>query len=174
MISLSAVFVVFVAFFAFVGALRGWAKEVIVSFSVILALALMDIFQRLGYGGVFTSPDNLGRQFLARSIFVIIIVLFGYAGPTLSGSARGKLARDKLQDVLLGTVVGAFNAYMVVGTIMYFLDEAGYPFPSLVSAPAEGTMYSSLLKIMVPRFLSGTWLYLGVCLAFIVVIILFI
>ncbi len=175
MVSLSAVFAVFVAFFAFVGALRGWAKEVIVSFSVILALAMLEIFQRVPFGAIFVSPDDPARRFLARSIFVVVIVLFGYAGPTLSsGSVRGKLARDKLQDVLLGTVVGAFNAYMVVGTILYFLDETGYPFPSLVMPPEEGTMYYSLLELMVPRFLTGTLLYLGVCLAFVVVIILFV
>ncbi len=45
MISLPVIFFIFIFFFALIGGLRGWAKELLVSFSVVLALFLILILQ---------------------------------------------------------------------------------------------------------------------------------
>ena len=45
MVSLVFFFWVFVVLFAFIGATRGWAKELLVSFSVILSLALTEMLE---------------------------------------------------------------------------------------------------------------------------------
>ena len=47
MIALVMVFMVFLFFFGFIGASRGWAKEVLVIASVILALALITLMEDL-------------------------------------------------------------------------------------------------------------------------------
>jgi uncharacterized membrane protein required for colicin V production len=46
MMSLEAIFWMFVIIFAVIGGLRGWAKEILVSFSVILALALNYVLRK--------------------------------------------------------------------------------------------------------------------------------
>ena len=44
MISLTVVFYIFIVLFAIIGGLRGWAKEMLVSFSLVLALFMVFIF----------------------------------------------------------------------------------------------------------------------------------
>jgi hypothetical protein len=45
MISLTVLFWVFIILFAIIGAMRGWSKELLVTFSVILALFLIEVLE---------------------------------------------------------------------------------------------------------------------------------
>ncbi|RME06760.1 MAG: hypothetical protein D6803_05675 [Anaerolineae bacterium] len=60
MISLVVVFYLFVAFFAVVGGLRGWAKEMLVVFSVILTLFMIWLFENF-LGSIVTPFIQLDR-----------------------------------------------------------------------------------------------------------------
>ena len=44
MISLAVLFYIFIFIFALIGAIRGWAKEVIATFSVFLGLFVITVF----------------------------------------------------------------------------------------------------------------------------------
>jgi len=45
MISLDVMLLIFVVLFAIIGAMRGWAKEMLVTFSVILAMFALNVLQ---------------------------------------------------------------------------------------------------------------------------------
>lgn len=174
MISLFAVFIVFVVLFAVIGALRGWAKEMVAAFSAVVALFLLQIFSEYTFVGKSLEAMSPSSRFMVESIFIGICALFGYAGPTLSGAMRGKLARETLQDIMLGAVIGAINGYLIVGSILYYLDVAGYPFDPYIQWPEEGSLYLTLLNWFAPAWLTPPLIYFAVGLAFIIVIILFV
>ncbi|MEA3340579.1 MAG: CvpA family protein [Chloroflexota bacterium] len=138
MMPLSTVLWGFVLIFGLMGALRGWAKEILVSFSVIVALAMRLIFSKY----VPFIKDILSRppieQFYIYGALVVFMAIAGYAGPAVSAQLAGKAAREKLQDILLGFIVGAFNGYMIVGILWSLLHDANYGIWN-IQPPLEGT-----------------------------------
>jgi len=130
MIPVYTVFGVLLVLLALIGSLRGWAKEIIVSFSVTLALFVEHVLL------TFVPPvkalfDNMGPpgQFYTRATLFIIITVFGYAGPTLAGQLGAKIARERLQDLLLGFFLGLINGFLIIGTLLSFLNAAHYGVP---------------------------------------------
>jgi UDP-N-acetylmuramate--alanine ligase len=78
-------------------------------------------------------------------------VLFGYQSPNIPRLAgTGRFARDRLQDSLLGFVLGAINGYLVWGTIWFYLNNAGYPFPQIFSPlpPGSDTQAASIDQLL--------------------------
>jgi hypothetical protein len=115
--------------FALIGSLRGWAKEVIVAFSVILALFVEHVLLLIKpLRGVFDnmSPES---QFYTRAIVFILVTVFGYASPAIAKKLGGKLARDRLQDILLGFFLGLLNGFLIIGTLLSFLNSVHYGVP---------------------------------------------
>jgi len=165
--------------FAIIGAMRGWAKELMVTFSVVLSLFLITVLET--YVGIYqnvvrSAPGN--TQFWLRSMFVILLAFFGYQTPNIRGIAGARFARERLQDTLLGFMIGALNGYLIVGTIWWYLAAAGYPFPDIITAPAPGSEAAEtaarLLSWMPPDWLHVPWIYFAVGVAFLFVIIVFI
>ena len=130
MIPIHTVLGVLLILFAMVGSLRGWAKEVIVSFSVFLALFVEHVLLNFlpGVDQFFfgMSPET---QFYTRAIVFIVITVFGYASPTVATKLGAKVARERLQDLLLGFFLGVFNGFLVIGTLLYFLQASYYGVP---------------------------------------------
>jgi len=62
MISFTVVFFVFVFFFALIGGLRGWAKEMLVTFSVVLTLFMVLVLERFS-GGIVTTFVQLDKRY---------------------------------------------------------------------------------------------------------------
>lgn len=178
MVSLSFLFVFFVVLFGIIGAMRGWAKEIMVSFSVILALSFLTALETYVpfYRGALQAAGGKA-QFWARSIVVILLVFFGYQTPNLPRIGGNRFARERLQDTLLGLFLGAFNGYLVAGTLWSFMHAANYPFVPLISPPVEGTpMGEAALKIipyLPPSWLGVPYIYFAVIIAFVFVIIVF-
>ena len=77
MMSIVYVFWMYVILFAVIGAMRGWAKELLVSFSVILALTTNHVLRRY-IPLVEALPNNSPSLFWIRSLIVITLVAFGY------------------------------------------------------------------------------------------------
>ncbi len=175
MVSLVFMFWTLVLLFGIIGLMRGWAKELLVVFSVILALAFNRLLERY-VPIVNTLPPDSQALFWIRSIIVVVLVFFGYQTVALPRFA-GKAAREKLQDSLLGFVLGALNGYLVIGTLWFYLHEANYPFP-YIEAPNEATEMGraalSLIQTMPPRLLGEPAIYFAVMLAFIFVLVVFI
>jgi len=175
-VSLTVVFWMYVILFAIIGAMRGWAKELLVSFAVILSLTFTTLLMHYVVFLRDTLPDNSPALFWLRSIILVVLVAFGYQTPNIARFAP-KMTRERLQDTLLGLVIGAINGYLIVGTIWFYLYEAGYPF-TIITAPVEGTPMGniaiSLLRYMPPNILGIPAIYFAVVIAFIFVLVVFI
>jgi len=130
MMPIHTVFGILVALFAIVGSLRGWAKELIVAFSVILALFVEHVLLAFlpPVAALFQNMEPQS-QFYTRAAIFLIIAVFGYASPTISTRLGAKIARERLQDLLLGFFIGAVNGYLVIGTLLAFLSIAHYGIP---------------------------------------------
>jgi len=175
-VSLTVVFWMYVILFAIIGAMRGWAKELLVSFAVILSLTFTTLLMNYVVFLRDTLADDNPVLFWLRSIILIVLVAFGYQTPNIARFAP-KMTRERLQDTLLGLVIGAINGYLIVGTIWFYLYQANYPFP-IITAPAEGTpmgeIANNMLRYMPPNILGIPAIYFAVVIAFIFVLVVFI
>ena len=177
MLSLHAIFWMFVILFGIIGAMRGWAKELLVTFAAILALFLLNVLESyvpFVSNSLRNSPETL---FWLRLIVLIGIIFFGYQSPNLQRLAgSNRFARERLQDILLGFLLGAINAYLFVGTFWFYLDQAQYPW-SFVTPPDAATQVGQasidLLRRMPPNWLKPPTLFFAVALAFAFVLIVF-
>jgi uncharacterized membrane protein required for colicin V production len=156
MISLSVIFWIFVIIFAFIGMLRGWARELLVTLGGVMALFLLSLIER--YIPAITSSMSGTALFWFRTIVLLVLVAFGYLAPKLPPLAINvKLSFESLQNSILGMIIGAANAYLIVGSIWHFLDKAGYPFTSLMTAP-DATSEAGQKAIWLISHLPPTWL----------------
>lgn len=132
MIGLETLFWLMVGFFALIGALRGWTREVIATSGLVLSLFTLNQFgpflvALLGatVDPFMPDPDALRR----RQYYILIavhlgITFFSYQGPAFAGSrlAERLRVRDRFQDKVTGAIVGAVNGYLIVGTLWAFLE----------------------------------------------------
>ncbi len=132
MLSISLVFWIFIIMFALIGAMRGWAKELRVTFSMILVLFIIQLIAQYVPWASSSDPNGT-KPFYLWLTLLVVFALAGYHIPTGSKMAP---SRSQLQNRLLGCIIGACNGYLLIGTIWFYLDTAGYPFAS-TSAPAD-------------------------------------
>jgi hypothetical protein len=160
--------------------MRGWARELLVSFSLILALFIISTLERFVPFINSTLASVPPTLFWLRTAVVLSLVFFGYQTPNIQRLAAGnRFARERLQDILLGVFLGALNGYLIAGTIWYYLHDAGYPFLNLISAPPPGTALfettQNMMALMPPELLGGSSaIYFAVALAFAFVLVVFI
>lgn len=200
MISILSAFWMFVVLFGLIGAMRGWAKELLVIFSVILSLFLIyvlesftpyvvpfgDVLARvenLSAGATFTSlplpvQEELRIQFWTRAAIVGLLSFFGYQSPRL-GVIAEKARRERVQDVLLGAVLGLASGFFIVGTLWWYMAAAHYPFSPQILPPQPGTPLGdaavNILKYFPPVFASNQiGLFFAVVVAFMFVLVVFI
>jgi hypothetical protein len=200
MISILSAFWMFIVLFGLIGAMRGWAKELLVIFSVILALFLIYVLEtytafmvpfeqvlnqveNLNHDAPFLSlpvpvQDQLKIQFWSRAAIVIILAFFGYQTPRLA-ALREKARREKIQDVLLGAVLGLGSGFFIIGTLWWYMAAAHYPFTPNIMPPQSGTALGdaaiNTLKYFPPVFASNQiGLFFSVVVAFMFVLVVFI
>lgn len=131
MLSLTVAFWIMLFLFAFVGMMRGWTKEVVVTSAIVLALFTINqffstIFNFVGWeGGAIPPPEVRRWQFFVMSGVLLALAFFGYQGPALARSRVGErlTRRDTLQDRVLGFIVGGTNGWLIVGSIWAFLEN---------------------------------------------------
>ncbi|MEW6717381.1 MAG: CvpA family protein [Chloroflexota bacterium] len=178
MISLPFALGLFVFLFAIIGAMRGWAKEMLVTFSVILALFIITVTERyVPFVRESLSQPGTSSQFWTRSLILMVLVYFGYQTPRLQLIPMTKFIREKMRDSILGLILGGINGYLIVGTIWYYLNEAHYPFPQVI-APVMGDPVGDfalkLLTYMPPRLMGVPMVYFSIALGFVMIIIIFV
>ncbi|HEX7394845.1 MAG TPA: CvpA family protein [Anaerolineaceae bacterium] len=176
MVSLDAFFWMLVFIFGLVGLMRGWAKEVLVSFSVVLGLFIITLLQQFEPSIIAAlAMDNSTTLFWFRVLLIGVLVFFAYQTPNISRlAATNRFVREKLQDSLLGLFLGAVNGFMIVGTMWFFLNAAQYPFPSIISPPAPDSNAAQLLALMPPEWLGIPVIYFAIALAFVFVLVVFV
>jgi uncharacterized membrane protein required for colicin V production len=183
MIGLDVIFWVFIILFGLIGMMRGWAKELLVTFSVILALFIITVLIKfvpfLSEMARESSQNVVSDQtkftlFWLRTGLLLVLAFFGYQTPSIPRLAgSGRFARDRLQDSLLGLFLGAVNGYLVWGCFWFFLNQAGYPFKDLVSSPTTESA-KALISFLPPQWLLGEpVVYFAVAVAFAFVLVVF-
>ncbi len=176
MMPLGTAFVGLVILFGIIGALRGWAKELLVTFSVILARFIE--FVMLNY--MFVVSDVLTKMvrdspknwFYARLLLFILMIAFGYATTTISAALGGKARKEKLQDTLLGFFLGGINGVLIAGLIWGFLDQEGYTLWGII--PPVDSAWIGVVQSLLNDWLVGPPLFIAVMLAFAFVLIVFV
>lgn len=179
MMSLASVFWLFVIVFAVIGAMRGWAKELLVTFSIIISLFILGVLERyVPPVREFLTQHNGTGQFWTRTMIVIVLVFFGYSTPNIQKFGGARFARERLSDTMLGLVLGALNGFLLVGTLWYFLELSNYPYPNFISAPDPnqplGASAIRLLPYLAPRWLGVPFVYFAVALFALFVLVVFI
>ena len=179
MVSLAVLFYIFIFMFALIGAIRGWAKEVIVTFSVFLGLFIITVLQ--SYVPAVESYMNnspIASQVGFKAIVLGGIVFCGYQTPNLPMfNQNQRFQRNLLQDLILGFMIGAINGFMIFGSLWYFIHEANYPY-TFILAPIAGTPAGEAALQLIPM-LPPTWLvtpliYFAIALSFMFVLVVFI
>jgi len=173
MMSILYVFWMYVILFGVIGWLRGWVKELIVAFSVITALAANAILRQ--YLPLISNLDIKSPElFWIRVSILAALTFFGYQTVGVVPHLASKANRERLVEALFGMVLGAVNGYLIAGTIFFYMDQAGYPFPDVISAPTGNlaNAVQTLMAFMPPRWLGVPWVYAApiICLIFIVVV----
>jgi uncharacterized membrane protein required for colicin V production len=172
MITLNAVFWMFVVVFAVIGAMRGWAKELLVTFSVILALFIIAVIdQFVPFMSAFLSEGGPDRQFLTRAIILVSVTFFGYQTPNIRRLSE-VMIRESFQDSLLGFFIGLLNGYFVVGSIWFYLHQFGYPY-DFILAPIDPEALG-MLAYLPPAWLGIPAVYFAVAIAFTFVVVVLI
>ncbi|HOU14504.1 MAG TPA: CvpA family protein [Anaerolineae bacterium] len=175
MVPLQTVFWGLVILFGIIGALRGWAKELLVTFSVILARFIETVL--LKYVPVVNTTlqtmvtNDHKTWFYVRCIIFIVIVAFGYATTILSSHLGSKARKEKLQDSLLGFFLGAINGFLVIGMLWGFLHNLGYNLWG-ITAPTEQA--AALIRYLPIGWLADSTLLILVAIAFAFVLIVFV
>jgi uncharacterized membrane protein required for colicin V production len=177
MASLTVIFYMYVILFAIIGGMRGWAKELLVGFSVVLALFLIVVFETITPIIKNMFQDQTAQQFWFRVIILVLLVFFGYQTPSI-GRLAGTAKKERISDTLLGVFLGAINGYLIFGTLWFFMDYANYPLKYFM-APDPNTELGAAALTMVGRLapsylLTGNWIFVAVGLAFLFVMVVFI
>jgi len=180
MISMDIVFWLFIILFGIVGLMRGWAKELLVTFSVILALFIITVLEKYVpfltklVMDANTRTGDPQTVFWLRAGLLMVLTFFGYQTPNIPRLAgSGRFARDRLQDMLLGLFLGAVNGYLVWGSFWFFLDQARYPFPEIIS-PGLTASAKALVGFLPPNWLLGVpTIFFAVAIAFAFVLVVF-
>jgi uncharacterized membrane protein YfcA len=177
MIAMVTVFAMFLIIFGLIGAVRGWAKEMLIVFSVILALAAISLVEDLlGFKNTLFK-NNITLQYWFRSILVSVMVFFGYQSPSLPRFKTATEKRDRIQDHMLGFVMGVLSGYFVMGTLWAFSSQAQYPLiASYIQGvpPALSQITDQVLNLLPPVWLDQpTTIFIFVVISFIFAIVFF-
>jgi uncharacterized membrane protein required for colicin V production len=176
MMSIVYIFWMYVIMFAVIGWMRGWAKELLVGFSVILALALNHVLRRY-----VPIASNLAETdpslFWVRTIILLVLVYFGYQTVISIQHLAARARSERLQDTLFGAFLGGLNGYLVAGSVLYYIHIADYPFPNVISKPVDPALLEKVNQMMLympPQLLGEPGIYFAIILAFVFVLVVYI
>jgi ABC-type multidrug transport system fused ATPase/permease subunit len=155
-VPLSTVFFGFVILFAIVGALRGWMKELLVTFSVVLArfievIGLLYVPIIDAYFAQLRQNDKPAWFYLRLFIFGILVAA-GYATTRVSSRLGQRARKEEFQDTLLGLFLGLINGYLITGYVWSFMHELGYNIWGITGPQTE------TVQNMIDRYLPSAWL----------------
>jgi hypothetical protein len=134
--------------FGTIGYLRGFSKELIALAGIILALFTLvqfeSFFASLGGGA------GLEQIFYVKALFLGTVAFFSYQTPperVTPSKRRGSGGnRDNWQNRILGGIAGGINAYLVFGSLWYFMDQLAYPLSPHVNPPSPGSSSASMVS----------------------------
>lgn len=177
MVSLVTLFWLLVVLLAIIGAMRGWSKELLVTSALVLGLFLNAILE--SYVGPYRDALHSAQpttQFYVVGGLLVALSFFGYQSPNLP-QLQPKVVRERLEEMLLGFVLGGLNGYLLIGSLWSYLHKAGYPM-SLIVRPEDGSALAnqiqSMIQFMPPTVLPIPYIYFAVGIVFVLVIVVFV
>lgn len=159
MIRLDTVFWIFVALFALIGALRGVAKEILVSASIVGIMFFFSLIQQFAPAIWESFTRDPATGFFVETAAIGLAALFGYSGPALSVQLAGRAKREKGVEIIAGFAVGFINGWLIAGSVLFFLHRAGYPFPGVLQPPGPNSPLMDMLAWMPPELMKPPLLY---------------
>ena len=157
MVSLQFLFYIFLALFGIIGMIRGLRKEIVVTVAGILSLFIIDtVVPKL-----WASLDATNALYVNLAV-IFVTAFFGYQTPGFQ-RISSRFERDSLVHLVMGGVTGALNGYIFFSSAWYYLAQAGYPFSWILAPDANtkmGQAAIALLENAFPAFLTGSWLYI--------------
>jgi hypothetical protein len=176
MMSIIYVFWMYVLLFAVIGAMRGWAKELLVGFSVILSLALNHVIRK--YIPLAANlPETDASLFWVRTIILLVLVYFGYQTVISIQHLAARARSERLQDTLFGAFLGGVNGYLVAGSVLYYIHIADYAFQQVILKPTDPVLLEKVNQMMLympPQILGEPGIYFAVILAMVFVLVVYI
>jgi uncharacterized membrane protein required for colicin V production len=176
MMSIVYLFWMYVVLFAVIGWMRGWAKELLVAFSVILSLMLNHLIRT--YVPIAKNLDNGDHSlFWVRVTILVVLVYFGYQTVVSIEHLASRARSERLQDRLFGAFLGAVNGYLVSGSILYYIDLTEYTvLGNIISKPTEPLLQTvtDMMNFMPPTLLGEPGIYFAIVLAFVFVLVVYI
>jgi hypothetical protein len=174
MVPLNTLLIIFIIFFGFIGFVRCWARETLVTFSMILSLFMYDLLSRVDQISLVLEVISPRTRMVVQAIYVAFFALIGYVGPALySSRSERRERREKVAYVILGALTGAVNGYLIVGTLLYYMHLNDYPLPWFISPPLDPVAYDNLLRWVAPNLLDP-WLGTLVGVSFLIVLIVYV
>lgn len=177
MISLVAFFWIFVILFTIIGAMRGWAKELLVTSAIVLGLflnAILETYVMPYRTALFLQPGE--TQIIIRGALLLLLAFFGYQTPQLR-ALQDKLARERLEELLLGGLLGALNGYLLLGSVWYYMHQAGYPTEFIIWPPPLPELeltVSEMMAYLPPAILTVPEIYFAVGVVFVFIVVVFV
>ncbi len=177
MVSLNFFFWLFIIIFGLVGVFRGWAKELLVTFSVIVALTLTELlYQYVPF--VSSLPADSTTLFWINTSVLLILVYFGYQSISFSRVAEKATRGQRVGDLILSFILGGFNAYLIVGSLLYYMAQAHFPYSNYITAPdpntPQGQAALQLMQYLPPSLVGVPTIYFVVVVAFIFVLVVYV
>jgi hypothetical protein len=175
MISADVVFYTFMIIVGFIATMRGWVREVIVTFSLVFALFVLNYFSP--QIGAFAAAWPPIGKWAAFAVPFLIIAGFGYVGPAIAKSRFDSGPRGRFEESLLSFLLGCFNAFIIFSAIAFWANQAGIlsgdRFPTtgrpLFLKPEGGWTEFFFIKNSAAAFFQGSTLVL-----FLIAIVLFV
>jgi hypothetical protein len=137
--------IILTLFFAVIGVVRGFLKELGVTIVLIATLFGLDrliplleqlirdgTLQGIGLKPFTNTPTDQPVNLLLLIIFqalLLVAVFIAYQGETLA--YEGNNPKFPV-GALLGALVGGVNGYLITGTVWWILDHYQYPLPSTI------------------------------------------
>jgi HAMP domain-containing protein len=111
-----------------------------------------------------------------RSVLLVLLAFFGYQTPHIR-ALQPKMVREKLEEVILGLFMGVLNGYLLVGSLWFYLHQAGYP-SNLIVPAEEGSALAQqigqMVQYMPPVVLAIPQVYFAVGVVFVFIIVVFV
>lgn len=146
MISISLFFWFMVVFFALIGYLRGWQREVIALSGLVASIAALsqfgdDLTRLVGafvtVGDTTIDPQSalMRQRFWIQALFHALVAFFSYQvvariANQATGGRLSERIRANLEKQILGAFIGALNGYLFIGGLWGFLEyrltQGGY------------------------------------------------
>jgi len=162
--------------FWLIGLSRGFLKELGVTLPLMFLLFFLDQFGHELDAGMVKAMQASGQQAVASQpglvqcwLYIVLLVFaafVSYSGETL---AYGGTSLKGPQSIILGSLTGLLNGYLVVGSIWYYMDKFNYPIQFLRFSTANLSSFARSLIPFLPLnflgepFLLGQSLLLYLC-----------